>query len=211
MSLRSATNQTLYFLSKYFVLLLSFLLLGFSVFFFVGAERFRRELRSKNSDLFHDGELVKIIEVIDGDEMRIENKKGESTILRILGIKVFDSSANAFLFPRYGEQCIKYIKETYKGRWGRLEFGKKKTDGQRRLLSILKFRKRGSDDYSADLGNDLVRQGFALVYLKYPFKFESQYLQTEKLAISRRKGLWENSAAKKMALSLKSLWKMERQ
>ncbi|MBU1537306.1 thermonuclease family protein [Myxococcota bacterium] len=209
MSLRSAAARYRYYFGKYFVVIASLVLLGFALFFYVGAERFRRDLRAKSPHLFYNDDQVTITDVIDGDEMRIVKKGGQSTMLRLLGIKAFDPTGNVFLFPRYGEMAIQYIQKRFLGLQGRIRLATPKTDTRGRLLATLLFPNKGNKEYTVDVGLELIARGLAITYVKYKFPDRMKYIRAEKQAMEQRLGLWANAEASKMARALQSMWRKE--
>jgi len=209
MSLRSTFARYRYYVSKYFVVIASLTLLGFAAFFYVGAERFRRDLRAKSPHYFYDGDEVTITDIIDGDEMRIVKQGGQSTMLRLVGVKAFDPTGNVFLFPRYGEMAIQYIHKRFVGLRGIIRLAGPKTDTRGRLLATLLFRSSGSTQFTVDVGMELIARGLAITYVKYDFPDRMKYIRAEKQAMEQRLGLWANAEASKMARALQAMWRKE--
>ena len=65
-------------------------------------------------------------------------------------------------------------------------------------------------DFTIDLSKDLVRRGYSVVYTKYPFKDEADYLKAEAAARKELAGFWSNEAIKARIAALKQLWKEDR-
>ena len=70
--------------------------------------------------------------------------------------------------------------------------------------------KDSKEDYSVNLGLDLVRKGYTLVYTKYDFPDIKRYLNIQKQARDNSAGFWSNEALSERADSLSKLWKEER-
>lgn len=166
-------------------------------------------VHSSNPEAFSTGDIVRIVGVVDGDEILIENNAGLATRVRIIGIMSFDPTVSDPLLSGYGNICFHYLKSTAIGHRAKVVVADKVLDGEGRLLATL-FLKNSKEDYSVDLGLDLVSKGYTLVYTKYDFPDIEQYLTIQKQARGSSAGFWSNESLVDRADSLSKLWKEER-
>ncbi|MBN2725344.1 MAG: thermonuclease family protein [Deltaproteobacteria bacterium] len=207
----SKFKKFLIHMDRYFVLGLSILLLAFSVRFIIGSWQFKSRLISKNPDLFKSGEIVKIEKVVDADEMSVSNKAGKRTLVRLLGIKSFDPFAGAFLFPRFGEQCFNFIKSNYEGKKAKIILMEKAKDKRGRLLAYVHVDSgRETEKYSVDIAKEILKRGLTMVYTRYEFSREKEYLKIEHQAVNSGLGIWSHEKSRSLAISLKQMWYSER-
>jgi endonuclease YncB( thermonuclease family) len=197
------------FISKYNITIVTAILLSASIFYFIGAQKILTLVHSSNPEAFSTGDIVRIVGVIDGDEILIENDAEATTRVRIIGIMSFDPTVSDPLLSGYGNICFHYLKSTTIGQRAKVVVADKVLDGEGRLLATL-FMKDSRDDYSVNLGLDLVRKGYTLVYTKYDFPDIEQYLTIQKQARENSAGFWSNEALSDRADSLSKLWKEER-
>ncbi|MCB9669732.1 MAG: thermonuclease family protein [Alphaproteobacteria bacterium] len=144
------------------------------------------------------GEVV-FGQAIDGDEISV--KHGDQTFtVRLLGIKAFDVSNEPGLGDP-GQRAIDTL-QRYAGKSGRVLFPERNVDGAGRLLAYLEVE-------GTDVGAELVRDGWALVYTKYPFSEMEAYLALEELAQVEHRGLWSSPKATERALKVQAGWEGE--
>jgi endonuclease YncB( thermonuclease family) len=197
------------FLSKYNITIVTIVLLAASIFYFIGAQKILTFVHSSNPEAFSTGDIVRIAGVVDGDEILIENDTGLATRVRIIGIMSFDPTVSDPLLSGYGNICFHYLKSTVIGQRAKVVVADKVLDGEGRLLATL-FMKDASQDYSVNLGLDLVSKGYTLVYTKYDFPDIEKYLAVQQKARESSAGFWSNESLVDRADSLSKLWKEER-
>ena len=203
-------NQIRMLFSRNTVLLLSILLMGFSVYFFLGAEEYRRYLQRKRPLEFSNNEQVVVEKIIDGDELKVRDPQGNTTVMRLVGIRTFSPQSHIFQFPNYGDQAIKWMNKRTKGKKAQVRIGKPHIDGKGRLLGSLMIYNDLTGKYGDDIALELLFKGLTLVYTKYPFAYEEVYNRAEAHARANHKGLWGNAEATRLALSLKQMWAQQR-
>ena len=202
--------RTVSFLAKYNVRILTLILLAASVYFFTGAQKIRSITSASNPDLFASGDIVKILDVIDGDELLIGNGKGGKTVFRLLGIKSFSPTVSDPFLSEYGKICFQYLKARAIGQTAKVVIASKQLDTEGRLLGTL-FIEDSQEQYSVDLGLELVEKGYTLVYTKFAFDEMKSYLDVQDQAMQGNAGFWSDKRIKARALSLRALWDEEKQ
>ena len=160
---------------------------------------------SNHPERFSDGDLVTVSRVIDGDEIRIQ-KSDVSTRVRILGIKSFDSTQRDFLLTEYGKVAVDFLSEEVLDEEVQIKIAEKQVDDEGRLLATIFF----GNNKQKDLANTMVANGLTLVYTKYSFPREKQYLASQDKAKSDKQGLWQNQGVSARAESMMKLWSAER-
>ena len=185
-------------------------LLACSTYFFIAAQRFRARMNANNPDLFRTGQIVDVLAVIDGDEILIGDTDGNSTTkLRLLGIKSFNPTASDPLLSEYGKICFDYLKAVTVDQRARLEVAPKRRDNEGRLLGTLYLRgpKRA---YNVDLADELLRNGYTLVYTRFDFERMGPYLRTQDEAKREKAGFWSNEGIAARATSLMTWWEEQK-
>lgn len=184
----------------------SLVLLGASAFFYIGAERIRKDLRKSELESFESGDKVTIVEIIDGDEVSVRKVSGEKANVRLLGIKSFKPSRRDPLVAQHGKNCFDYLKAHFHNKEARVVIGEKKSDRYGRLLAYLEVRSAEGGAFDLDLGEELVRKGLSLAFVRYDFDRQDNYVAAEQQAMMAKLGLWSNEAVKSRALGLKDYW-----
>ncbi|MGM0596253.1 MAG: thermonuclease family protein [Myxococcota bacterium] len=208
MFIRKIKNKLTYIFSSYFIIILSFFLLGVSTFYYINAEKYRQELKVKNISSFKSGQVIKITKVIDGDELQVQANDNKTTVIRLLGVKSF-KPGNDFLFPDFGKKSMKFMNKHALARKARIEIGKTKTDSEQRILARLLIFNRDKGKFDRDIAVQLLSRGFTLVYTKYPFAGMKEYLRVENQARKNKLGIWGNKHSIDVAIALKKKWLKE--
>ena len=190
------------------LLVLAACLLGASVYFSLGVERMKAAITHTDASAFADGDEVKIIAVIDGDELSVRSQTGQTTVVRLLGIKSFHRTSYDRLFGQYGRQSFDHLTSRWLNRTVKLRLGRTRVDDRQRLLAYLEW---GEGNVSTDVGQDLVSRGFSLVYTAYPFNREQPYLKAEDVALTEKRGLWANAAMVSRIRGLQAIWAEKRE
>ena len=202
-------SRTMAFLGKYNIRILTLILLSASIYFFIGAQRIRSITSADNPDKFSSGDIVTILEVIDGDEVLIGQGEGITTVLRLLGIKSFDSSVSDPLLSEYGKICFKYLKNRIADQTAKIVISDKRLDTEGRLLGTL-FLKDSQGEYTVNLALELVERGYTLVYTRFDFDDMKTYLDVQEQAKNENAGFWSDERIKARASSLRALWDEEK-
>lgn len=124
---------------------------------------------------------VKVIKVIDGDTVILEN--GQK--LRYVSIDTPELYTPTGIPQIFAFKAYKFNKELTEGKTLFLELSSRKKDKYGRLLGELYFENKTS------VSEILVRQGLAFVcYYPDSEKFYKKYLEIQKIALEERKGIF---------------------
>ncbi|MEM7396821.1 MAG: thermonuclease family protein, partial [Verrucomicrobiota bacterium] len=190
--------------------ILSTTMLLSAIFFYFGAERIRDRARAGDTDAFNDSDIVTVVDIIDGDEIVIATDEGRRTVLRLLGIQSFDATFSDPLLAQYGKTAFSYLETKAINKQGKLQLSKKRYDDENRLLGFIRL-KDDTGAFTLDLGLNLVRRGYSLLYNKYPFILETEYQLVESEAREKLAGFWGNQALVERINTMKRAWQLERQ
>ncbi|MDX9701894.1 MAG: thermonuclease family protein [Candidatus Auribacterota bacterium] len=139
-----------------------------------------------------------IKEVVDGDTLRIESGKR----IRLIGVdtpeyyesdKLFrdakDSSLEPSVIQSLGERSYRFTQKLCEGKYVRLETGSEKYDQYGRILAFV-FLSDGTM-----LNEQIIAQGYGLVYLRFPFKqeYRDRFIEAQRQARENSRGLWDES------------------
>ena len=173
-------------------------LLSASVFFGVSADRIRRGMLG-NGGKISSGDIVTLESVIDGDTVTVSLEGQPSAVIRILGIKSFESKIEKDDAAPYGKAAADTLQRLTTGHTVRVLLHSTPKDRYGRYLATLYVN-------DLDIGLHLVKEGLALVYTVYPFPAMSFYLQEQELARAGRRGLWANTDVSSRAMALIREW-----
>ena len=146
-----------------------------------------------------DGATVVIERPIDGDELAVQHD-GDALTVRLLGIKTFDVSNEPEL-GNPGQRAVDAL-QRYSGRVAVVHYDERVLDGADRLVARIEVD-------GDDLGAGLVREGWALVYTKYPFAAMEPYQVLEAEAEAAHRGLWSSPRAAERARLMRVAWEIQ--
>mgnify|MGYP001594797012 FL=1 len=132
-----------------------------------------------------EGERVSVIEVIDGDTIKIE---GNLTV-RFLGIDTPETKDPRKSVQCFGKEASNKLKALVEGKEVILQKDVSETDTYKRLLRYVFL---PTEDEKLLFVNDyMIREGFARA-LTYPpdVKYTEQFLEAQKGAKEFKRGLW---------------------
>lgn len=124
-----------------------------------------------------------VLRIIDGDTVEIEYE-GKPTSVHFVGIDAPETEDNPPPEP-FGEQATTYLKTFLTNDSVFLRFDENKRDKYKRLLGYVY---RASDGIFVNL--EMIREGYAKVDPRYPFKYEELFSEYESRAKTDHKGLW---------------------
>jgi len=202
-------HRFLRFLVHHNMAVLTAVLACASAYFYQGTREIRAKTRYSNPEEFSDRDRVTILEIIDGEDVLIRNEKGAKTRLRILGIDTFSPTLSDPLLSEYGKICVQHLKARVKGKEALLSVPEKRIGHTGRLLGYLSM-EDPSGGGAIDIGEDLVRKGYALVYTRYGFARMDAYLAVEAEAREAKAGFWSDPNVAARAAAQKLLWEEER-
>ncbi len=125
----------------------------------------------------------KVIEVIDGDTVKIE----DGSLIRLLGIDAPETNHPDLSPQRFGEEAKEYLKKRILNKVCIFEYDKNnKFDIYNRILAFVYL--------DGKLINaEMIKNGYAYVYLKSKNKKTNEFLMLEDVARKQKKGLWSLS------------------
>ena len=125
-------------------------------------------------------EKFKVIKVFDGDSILLEDNRE----IRLLGVDAPEIHHPTLPEQRYGKEAAEFSKQLVEGKevWLEFEEGNKQDKYGRSIAYV----------YIGDklLNEELLKNGFAYVYTKYPFRLKEEFIKYQQEAIKARKGLW---------------------
>ncbi len=174
-------------------------LFGASAYFGLGVRARQGTIQTPEASL-ESGELVRLERVIDGDTVVVKTSGGAKVVVRIVGIKSFESTPAKDPSARFGAQAVGAIQQLAAGAPIRVLPSSPPKDRHGRTLATLIVGEQ-------DLGLALVKRGLSLVYPVYPFPALSLYLEGQEAARSAELGLWGEPKVAKKADSLLTEWR----
>lgn len=175
-----------------------------TLYFTISVEMRRFQWDERDPELtVESGEVVQVIQVIDGDEVSV--KRGDDVfVVRLLGTKCFSSKVNEPGISQIGAACEAALERLTADKQATVEFEEFKKDKAKRVLAYLRVGE-------TDVGERLIRDGLSLTYTRYPFSREDRYLAAESAARTRARGIWGEPRATERAKALKIEWKTSRE
>jgi micrococcal nuclease len=139
-----------------------------------------------------DAQPARVSSVVDGDTIRVELAESPITV-RLIGVDTpemhdrHDISAPPQPFAR---EASDFARRTLAGQRVRLEFEPgNRLDRYGRTLAYVFL---GDGTF---FNRELVRQGYARAYTRFPFRYREQFRADETLARSQGRGLWAQVAS----------------
>lgn len=123
--------------------------------------------------------IYKCIRVIDGDTIVVE-KVGK---VRLLGVNTPEMKDRRRGVQRFGMESAMFTEQNLLGKQVRLEYDVIRVDKFGRTLAYVYV-----DDTLFNA--ELIKQGYALVYAKHPYKYLDEFRKLEKDARKNSRGLW---------------------
>ena len=139
---------------------------------------------------------ARVLRVYDGDTIRIRLEDGRRFKVRVLGIDTPESYRTRYGYREYlGKKVSRYVKRLLRRRRITLHIqlsrrGSFQKGRYRRLLAFVHIDGR-------DLGELLLRRGYAAVYRKIRSSRHYRYLRLERTARQRQLGIWNRNAARR--------------
>jgi len=118
--------------------------------------------------------------VIDGDTVILNNRER----VRLIGVDAPEIASKYHREEYYGEKAKEYLTHRLEGQEITLKSGPEAFDKYGRRLGFI-YLEDGSF-----VNEDLIREGYAEAYRKFPFKYRDQFILVEEEAREQRRGLW---------------------
>lgn len=134
------------------------------------------------------GEQYKCIRVVDGDTLMVRHEKERPIRVRLIGVDTPETVRPETPVEYFGREASAFTRRLAEGRNVRLEFDQQRRDKYDRLLAYV---------YLPDgtmLNEEIIRQGYGHVFMKFPFRFKKRFRSLEKEARKQGRGLWKDQA-----------------
>jgi endonuclease YncB( thermonuclease family) len=129
------------------------------------------------------GEFVKVLEVVDGDTVKVE-KYGT---LRLIGIDTPETKDPRKVVQCFGKEATQNAKSKLNGQKVKLEFNPAdRIDKYNRVLAYI------TTESGYDYNYNAILDGYANAYVKFPHPRSETYLEAQKSARENKRGLWSD-------------------
>lgn len=135
-----------------------------------------------------DEVTYQVTRIIDGDTFEI-HYENVYTSVQLIGVDAPEPERSNSPAEYYSTQATKYLQDFLDGELVYFRFDESKFDKYGRILAYVY---RVSDNICVNL--ELIREGYARVDLRYPFKYEELYPKYELRAKEERTGMWRWSS-----------------
>jgi micrococcal nuclease len=120
------------------------------------------------------------VRVIDGDTVVLDGNEK----VRLIGIDSPELNDPRVTVRQLAQNCYEFARSIIEGRRVRLEYDKDRVDKYGRTLAYIYL------EDGTFFNAEMVKQGFAYAYVKYPFKHIDDFRRYEQEARQNSRGLW---------------------
>jgi len=131
-------------------------------------------------------EHAKVVEIVDGDTVRVQAGR-ETLTVRLIGIDTPERSHPSKPKEFQADEAAVYLASLCGGKNVKMERGDEDKDRYGRLLRYLFL--PPPDGRLVNV--EMVRQGYARVYRRFPFSREAEFSEAEEQARREGKGVWQ--------------------
>ena len=128
-------------------------------------------------DYFHDGLMAKVTNVIDGDTLDVLIGDEPFTV-RLIGVDAPETVHPFEPVEAFGKEASDYLDSLLSDQTIVLEFDENKMDIYNRLLAYLYLNNQF-------INADLIKNGYAYAYTRYPFKYLGDFIKIFKRYVSK--------------------------
>ena len=147
------------------------------------------------------GQVVKVTDVIKGDEIAVEDGEGHPARVRLLGVLAFADEIQEAELEQWRAAAVGYLAERLEGKKVTLTLGATPRDSSGRYLAYV-----GLGEDLPDVNASMVAEGYSVVYTEYGFERESEYLAAEAAARVAKKNLWSHDGPARVTAGLRRQW-----
>lgn len=133
----------------------------------------------------HSNPQYQVVRIIDGDTFEIKYK-GKLTSVQLIGVDAPETMRSKQRQETYGEEATEYLQDFLLDKVVNIHYDETERDKHDRILGYVY---RASDGIFVNL--EIIREGYAEVDLRYPFKYKELFTDYESRAKKERIGLWE--------------------
>jgi micrococcal nuclease len=135
-------------------------------------------------------ERVLVTDVVDGDTIKVLRSR-QQVIVRLIGVDTPETGRPDAPIQFYGPEAAHFTKRSLLKKHVRLAFEAThrrggSTDKYERTLAYV------FTDDGKSFNLELIRQGFAKVFTKYPFQYHTEFVRAEQAARKAGRGLWND-------------------
>lgn len=131
-----------------------------------------------------NGDYAKVVRVVDGDTIVVKFKNGNYEKVRLIGINTPETVDPRRPVQYFGKEASKYTKSKLTNKIVYLKYDWQIRDRYGRLLAYI-YLKDGTF-----FNAQIVKDGYAFAFTKYPFKYSKMFIEIEKIARENNRGLW---------------------
>ena len=121
-----------------------------------------------------------VVRVVDGDTLLLD---GDERV-RLIGIDTPETVDPRRPVQYFGKEAAAFTRRMAEGKRVRLDYDQERTDRYGRTLAYV-FLEDGTF-----LNAEIIRQGYAHAYTRFPFQYSDQFRAYEREAREQRRGLW---------------------
>jgi endonuclease YncB( thermonuclease family) len=170
-----------------------------TLYFIASVEQRRASMRATDVVEVDSGTEVRLVRVMDADEVSVRTMAGEAFIVRLLGVKGFSTTASEPGVSGLGQEAVNAIERELADKQVLVVYDDFQVDRSGRVLAYL-------EADGQDVGQLLVERGHLVTYTRYPFSREAIYQGAEAEAHSERLGLWGNAKAVERVEAWHAAW-----
>jgi micrococcal nuclease len=128
---------------------------------------------------------VTVVKVVDGDTIRVRFPDGTVERVRLIGIDTPEVVHPRKPVEHFGREASEYTKKHLENKIIHLSYDQNKRDRFGRLLAYVWIN-------DTLYNNQIIRDGYAFAYTKFPFKDEymEMFRESERYARINNRGLW---------------------
>jgi len=127
-----------------------------------------------------EGDWRTVVRVVDGDTLLLD---GDERV-RLIGIDTPESVDARRPIEYLGKEAAAFTRRLAEGKRVRLAYDQERSDRYGRTLAYV-FLEDGTF-----LNAEIIRQGYAHAYTRFPFQYSDQFRAYEREAREQRRGLW---------------------
>lgn len=129
-----------------------------------------------------DAIYYNVVRVVDGDTVVLESVG----TVRLIGIDTPETVDPRKPVEHFGREASEHLRQMLAGQSVRLEFDQTRRDRYGRTLAYLHLRD------GSFVNREMVLQGYAFAYVKYPFRYMEDFVTAERSAREAKRGLWQD-------------------
>lgn len=135
-----------------------------------------------------------LLEVVDGDTIRVKNSEGKEQSVRMIGLDAPESTTMRYGYAEcFGKEAANHLKLLLKDtKEVQIEVDPTQTttDKYGRLLGYVVVN-------GANLNQKMIEDGYGFEYTyNLPYKYQSEFKSAQKIAAEKKFGLWADAACK---------------